>query len=1693
MPNRLRFDGLGLDRTGTNPLLNRREVDPDMPRGEVHRRTGSERQAEFGDALGITLPGQGYLSSESAIDTSAGFTLGFSLRHGSIAAASGSYNIIQLHTDAADYYRVYLKRSVANGYEIVLAAEGSGGKLEDAGTVVELSDADYVLRLTGTTLTLYDGTTTLTVDTSSLGTISSSKPLYVLGLPADTDKAEGTLPVLANLGYSESYVADASTVLGVRGALDTNWYLDGSQDASAQVAEGGTLVLRSNPGRPVQRSGNMLFGGHTGAFFVPHTGTLDRYFQTALRSTAEDTWSLVIEADRGAEVSRDMVLADYGDLLKVTVLAAGSVEFVTNGQTLTTSTTNLLANQAFTVAVGRRGDTRFLEVVAPAGTEPVENSGTEMFPPYLDFSRTPDLYIGSDEDPSTDAFAGTIDSIALYPFETRRQVDKSLASFYFDFSSGSSLDVSLNNLPGFGVTNADLDGEPVYAPGPITDEPWRAVAGGAAISGSGPAGYTSSLARRIEDGPTSARIGPLTFVTSDGRVHAIDSDKERARTLGLPAPSAVVSTKAIGPGVIDGCVAYGYQAVSYNGTFGPVMRLDPVNATGGQKVILGSTSTTGGDTDSELGETYGQTGRLSAAADRFEASNASALTVGDVHTFEQHFRLPDWDDDDFKETIWMRGARSEANDSTAHQFWQSNQTALSLDLTSNWTLQCAFRYKTPVAKTDGWNAFGIVGIQKATPTGGSNRAGSNADFAAFVSEGHNHTQATDWGSPTNPRLVVCLSRQDRDIAYQSGGMNLSTNYYMLTFSNDGSGFWADGEDYNIQFTRRGAALQVQVHNRTTDTWLDMTGNGNTMTGYTVGQASYGGNAPTRANYSDTDFFQGWQPFSATRTIVWGSTGRPGIRVPLLTAAGDVDHSSISTVLTSPAYTNSMSVVDGAPSTAVHWHYRAWQDAVNFSTFRNNSEERFAAFAGESLESDIYADFAPIFEDETDSDDARYDAVLGLPWYARSDGATGDTVEHFAQDDTSLLAKQHPILVLDSDGTSIDTAAIALYYSALGDGTLTLRGGTAGSFNITERIWDAQSSDPKYVKTRDEIATAGALIPDWDGFNWIAFDVTVNAGAGSARNFAIENMAMNGDVLFDDGFGDTSMGVGSWPAGWIHIGGHADGTTTLDERVNIGEFRMWINGAGPDLDNGTDFNYLTGRVSENEYTGGTANLLHYYKFQPDDLSGSTLKNYGSEADATADNGAEIIDERAAVGDGSDPAPVVTIPESPHPDVIGWRFVRTEEVSPVDADIDEDVQTALEIARGLELRSLAFVAVGTSVFTDNTPSSALGLTVDELAGFVPENILSAFTWNGRLALLDDKNQIWPSAAGSAGWESFSELDRFQIPVDQSTGPATAAIETQDRFGQGQVLVCGRSWGILVGGGPESPQVRNLGQVLGASNAQCLASYSGMAFAFNGKLWASVDGEAANFGEPVQDLLPDADNCRLATSAALSSLFVIDTSTGTCLRYHFPTKAWSVEERAALDVGDLTDGTDAWINSTKSWSKGASAIYGDDVPDQDLTLSGTISGDTVQGIASSTIAAQTRCLIVDSSGNEAVVTTVGDVTSGTVLTFGSGDLAGLSGTVDVYLGVGQTGLLLDTGPLDLGQAADVTVRHLEAEILTGDGWESAHDSASVPGDRADLSTWYTFDGRHGHTASGRFQRVAVRNRKPEATSASILEIVY
>jgi len=1702
MPN-VRIDRTPLGRNTAGALYERKEVAPDSQL-ELERRHGSLRQSRRGAALGITVPGDGYMELDIDIDSSGGLTMPLSLASGDITAATGTYPIINLDDSATgSHYRVYLERTDESTYSLVLAATNQTPTTQTDSFAVTPSTAyDLVLRLTGTTLSITDGTDTATITLS--GTYTDDWKLRLLGRE-DFSKPESVHPVISGFGYTQSYIADESTVLGVRApaSILSYWYLDG-RNAGAVIPDSintgnGRRWLNGYPAHPVLRDSTLTFPGTQGAMLVRHTGEMDRYFQTLARSTAEDSWSVYIEGTMGRNYGAVNTILDYGDLILLEINASGQVECTINGTTMTSTTPVVGAGESFTIAAGRTGDQRFLQVDDGTTLVTTENSGTEQYPPYLDLQRIPNVYVGAPEDTTTETpFWGSLSKIALYPYETRRDSGATGASFYFDFADGELRDLSLNGTPAQLITHSAVSGEPRYTPGPQSDDEYVGIAGGLPLTGAGPAGYTTHLAQRVESDLTASRLGPLSFLVSSGAVTMQDSIRERCRTLGIETPGTNVSAKATSPGVLDGAVAYGYRYLTYNGTAGPVHRLDPVDATQGSRVILGSSVDGDDGSGTELGESYGETGSVGTNPDVFRGGNAAALVDGESHVAELDVRMPDYNKEDFKELVHHRGSRSTLHaTSTARSFFQSPITAQSLDVDSNWTQQSVFRHQTPISESNRWQATPICALGGTGPASSDGHRNHNADFVAYIVNGHSTVGSQYGNGAGNERLVCLISRQKFDVAYRGGPGeedNVNTNYYALTFTDDS---WTAGNDYAVYFVRQGQALHVYQHDITNDTFVELTAR--SMNAYS-GEASYGGwTCRSRSAYTGSTFFNGWSSIQPNRNWLFGVGGRARATIPFITEdtgstpATDGQPEAIQGDTKSVSWTSAWGFLNPAPADVVHWHYRVWKRAYASHVLKANGLDRFAAWSGEPLHQEIFCDMAPIFEDTAALEDNFFDVGLGMGMDVRSAPNAPDTHEHFLQDTTDIPS-EIPLLALDETATAFEDAAISIFFSALGDGTLTLRVGSDGTFAIPKRIWSPASANALYVKTVDDIRnTMGITLNDWDQFNWLSFGIDVVTDSGTSRFLNVNRLAINGDVAFDTAIGGATTDVDNWASAWIYVGRNITGTPRPTVRTNTAEFRLWADGEGPDLENNSGFDYLLSRVSENEYTGGTENLLHYIKFQPGDVDGTDLTNYGSEADWTIVLDAEVIDTRQVADSGADPEPVVAFPPAPHPDVVAIEIVRTAQVAATDPDSESDIQTALDTARAQPLYSLARIPIGTTFYNDNAPDGALGLPVSELDGFIPPNVLGASVWGGRLTLLGDKSVLYPAAPGAYGWESFPADLQYNIPVEDSGGHATAMVESQDRFNQSLLVVYGRTWAMLVGGDPDRPQPRSVGGAVGAYNQRCVASYSGMALSYNGHLWAIVNGEVSDLGTPVQDLLPSESNARLVVSGALASLYVVDTSSGDCLRYHFPTQAWSQEARDAIAVGDLADDVDAWIHVHGSYSKGDADTYGDDVDaTTPATETGTISGDVVTLDTGQTVPLGVRVLVVDASDNEAVVRTATALTDGTALTFSSGDLAALSGTCTCYFGASADGLLLDTGPIDTN--IENIASRLNTELLESSSWEATAWASSYPGDRSTVIsglTWTSVTDTLGLGVRGRFLRTAIRNRAPEASRASLIEL--
>ena len=713
-------------------------------------------------------------------------------------------------------------------------------------------------------------------------------------------------------------------------------------------------------------------------------------------------------------------------------------------------------------------------------------------------------------------------------------------------------------------------------------------------------------------------------------------------------------------------------------------------------------------------------------------------------------------------------------------------------------------------------------------------------------------------------------------------------------------------------------------------------------------------------------------------------------------------------------------------------------------------------------------------------------------------------------------REIPILTLDEEYANQFGSGISLFYSEIGNGSLILRAGgnhktnsssvgvdetDEGSYMISMREWNEHLTSPAFATNVATLRAQGFNIADWDNFNWFTFDVQYATATSSSladkMALTVGALAVNGEVIFNNAIGgrDETAIVGRFTSDdWIVIGntGYQANTHTFGRRfsedVHIGEFRMWKTGKGPQnlASNPSGFEYLGGRVEKAQH----ANMHHYYKFQPAD--DTTLKNYGSESVATEINSAtEVIDAQTGL-----PFEDTSSADIGYIDI--YRTVGIP-VTEFTRYTENDRQAALEIAKNSPLFFAARIPVTAPYYIDSMADGLLAQMLNENEGHVPNNIVSSFVWNDRLVLIDDENRMWPAEPGNLGWESYPA----PVRVPNALGPALAGINIQGERNQAMVLIAGRSWATLLTGEPENPTAHLLGSGCGVESQRCIAAFSGIGFMYNGTLWAVQQGQAVDFGGPVQGLLPTPANTRLATSAKLSSLFVIDVTNGDCLRFHFPSQQWSVEERGATSVGDLDSGEDAWSMLRGSWAKGNTSVYGDDVQDDTPStntgaLNTTSKVFTSTGDQSSKIHTNMRVSIIQTSDTTKAVDTFITAVSGTSITVNS--VTGIDAATDtactMYFGTGTTGAILDTGPMDTGDNSSVSP-NLLVDTPTGSGWEFAAYATKYPGIRTTVPTNLSYtsmsstSGLRGTAVRGRFQRVVLRNRKREQGELPLIEI--
>lgn len=1735
--DRLPMDQVALARGGA-ALYAGYERDPDYVH-EWRRRVGSVRQTRYAAALGVACPGRAArLQMSRTLAGAAGFTVIMSVLTGDLAEINFAYPILTLRASRTaatlnDSFQVYLKRTALSTYRLCIKTTNTAAATVNDETFAVTANTGYSLavRWNGTTFSITDNTTTKSL--APVGTFTG--PYYVdfAGDKYAVDKPKGSHPAVANIGVRATYTDPVPTNLGARsaGLSDYYWKLDGADGGSLLVANTGAALLLGYPAAPQLAATALQFSSESGALQIEHSTDMDRFWQTILKAVGQESLTFYLKGTRGLESAQAVTLLDYGDLMKVEILATNFVRLTYNGTTLTDVTTQITSGVAFEIFAGRDGVNLALQVASTASSVAAPQV------PFLDFKRILNIYVGADEDPALDThYMGSLTRLALWPFATQRDAGADLASFYFDFTGDEIKDSSLSAVPAIPMFHTDEAGEPMFMPGPLSDAAHVSVEGGEVVAHSGPLLFDNALRKRMGSDTASVRVGERSFVSSGDRAHIVNHKLSRTRPLGLPKPGADVTTQAVGTGALDGAYAYGYQFGSHDGTLGPLKRLQPVSATRGARVILGSSDGAENEAGSELDETFGrnyETGDVKAL-DRFKmAWDAGAPTAG-TYTTEVRARLNAITKDDLKEKVHHRGVT--ANDGTYFGdtlYFSTDIPTHSFNINGNWTVQTVFEFhkaKDSAGPLSGWGLWGVGKTERLT--GAATFPSYNQDFCAFFLDGSNDAggEVSDYytgelgrdhyGDGARPRLVVMWPRQEHRESWYFTGRILAFNYAPLTFTDATEPTWAEGSTYDIIFQRSGQALTVMYRNLTAGDTTYTTLASRTMAALATGTSGSGKTVPAKASYTSTDFFTGYKPLADARDFHFGTAEDYHLSdVPFFggttttgvvdgnadPAIGQIDQANYTTYITGVDYDvtdTNKNQVKAAPGGTTGWkpmHFRVWNRVVSTPDLERDALFRSAALVGEPLNYGIFIDLGCVIEVETANTDKLTDKGSGMIWFAKNEQGTGasrspsaETLAFAEPTTASLVAPRYPLAMFGTVTQSFANADLKLYVSPFGDGSYTLQSRSTGAFNLRKRIWSALTSDPLTTKLISDFPT---FVNDFDEFKWFSFGLVL-ATNGANRNIGADSLAINGNTLFKATIGGTSSETitaahFSDALGWISLAGFHDQATDPTWVTDVSEFRVWKPGFGPDVKEGEDFDYVLGRVSENEY----ANMSVYIKFQPEDETAPNIKNFGTQTTSLIEiANADIVDTRTTVGGGSDPAPKVAFPGAPFEDVTFLQISRSAGVPVVDPEKDADVQTALNAVRGAPLYLLARIPAGSTHYVDAAPDGALGYGVDADVGQVPQVITSVFSWQNHIGLTTGDFDLWFSEAGPFGFETFPNWLRHRVPVATGGGPVVAAREAG-----GLLFIFGREWLVVASGRPTSPTFTTVGAGCGTYGPRTVTAFGGVCFTYNGTLWAVGDGLPVNIGLPVQDLLPAAANARLCTSSALASLFLIDETTGVALRYHFPTQRWSVEERDAIACGDLDSGEDAWVTRDGATASGGNAaVYGDDVNTTTVaSATGTVSGDTVVlTTATVTVPEGTRTTVTQADGTSVEARIVSVAGAPSTITYGAGALTGVLGTVKVRFGAGPTGLLIDSGPLDYGTQDYRHALNIPVHLLQSDEWEIGRLGLAMPGDPADrASLAYTAvlvtDERLGDgSLLGRFQRFTLRNRVPEASRCTFFE---
>ena len=1760
-----RFDELPLDRRiasearGINngaafgALYERREIEPNSP--HVKRRTGTKRVTNtVPNLLGLTYNGtKGRIVVDHDFTTPSNAATGWTI--------FGTVDFpVEANTDTK-YFRVlnfantllYAKREYVGSTNVV------SFQVYDADGVLKVTSAAYALssgstlhfmlcsdRTTTSKLRLnawaLDGTVPET-DLEAAHTIAAAAELRLLG--EDTASLGTALKecVLNNvrLFNNDNYVPAAYNAIA-RGST-----ADESTIWQAELSEGGDLLQYSTydsyliPSTPSLSGGTLRMGG-LGAIEIPFYLDFDEYFWTTTNAAARLSWCFqlkvklpqILTASTLFELQdlvRLQIVSDSGFKLRATFNDTGSI--VTNSVVIT-------AGASLDIFVARDSNNTFVKVGA------TEVSGASSNPIVYAYDKTIGFIVGDRVDfEHSDPFGGQLELFALHNTAERAFHSREDAVLYYDAESiqgDEVLDRGNRALNGYLGVRSDTQA-PFYKEGGFPGGAYVAATGGYLVSNAKPdIGYDGQLRKPLTKDVVIQRRGRRAFLTSNGVNYVVDDRTKNIRPLGLPRPSTKVSCTPQGVGAIDGFVRYAYRYVSIDGTVGPVFELDPCDATGGVNVFLGAEAF-GTPNDPTFGLAYGEVEK-----DKLVANDAVECFIArDVDTLEL-------------------GA--------------SPAPLLHREKTDGLTLEVAFRLPTlaPVLD-DAINAMGVYAPEGGTDTWCADNEPVTFPWLTAVGAEACMQFTFRWKDGASYNTLFCIGNTDQK--YETGGglgfgaqthwrvqdlyvslqppENIANEASLVVcrdkaFTNgnhrDGALFamgrdvkLIDGHDYTV-FVQRGGtiyneaagtALAFAIYDHTADTWANWyVSGGNTI-------------ATTTNEVVITDFWTTtYSGGGGYHMVMWGMGRREGNEITGKTLKRNAGDPLIEGFDQIPAFYNGTL---GTTPGQVMYHGRMWRRAIRLSLLAHKGLTRYGARSGPlSVGLEVDVAFASDSAVETLDGGFDYPNDLRVKFYNTSNQPIAAfTLSTGVESKTVFLAYGHDAKVTPGtpdthEVTSTDDIPLWVSYSSRESGTLTVGTGKTSALTISEKKWHDGATQRVFADFANTI--------DLKQWTWVTLFLSHETGLGAASSsfeVVLQRVFLDGNTgdwgdLFNSGVqlykaDNAAAGQGVGQYALFTVGG----VTGIDSayEVEIAEVRLWdgeryvaaggghgIHAFGP---------YLSSRVPPN-YWGS---MHHYLRFAPidvDDMASQTLMdqhggapNAGGVTQVSTNavkiyQNAEVKEGEGNVSGGA--SYYIPFPTPPLSAIRGIQIFRSQ-VTPVQAEFangsfNPNAQTdAFRACRAAPLYYLSEIPDGTQAYYDTAIDTLLGAELNLTEGLIPGNPGGIFEWNNYLGIwVTDAPRIHFAAAPDS-WESFPSDMVLELPLKEA-GTIQAATELASRDARNsRVLVLGKSWGVFLDGSPAQPRVNTLGGGVGASSSRCLVVEKGIAYAYNGTLWAITgDGAVEDIGMAVLDLLPPTDKTRLSVSSSLGSLFVINEETGLTLRWHFARREWFVEDRYALGTTDIA-GVDNWVNLSGYPSAGDSTIYADDVEtDSPLSLAVITwdnAGDYVTVSATTGIKVGQRITVACNEDARIRYTLHVSSFTSTRITF-SGDLDlpttstnNLNGTsvtltYTLYPGIGYWGTMLDTGQfINTGM-----LQHVDIGITSGDGWQATTAGADFARDPSDLSVFDAPESfptavlGHGAGAGGasarwgltqrqKVQRLLIWTYEPEAVGLSELELNY